>query len=34
MAMKDCPRLTADQEHYAFGYVRDLSDLFLVEHLK
>jgi Tol biopolymer transport system component/predicted Ser/Thr protein kinase len=29
-----CPRLAADQEHYAFGYVRDLSDLFLVEHLK
>ena len=29
-----CPRLAADEEHYAFGYVRDLSDLFLVEHLK
>jgi hypothetical protein len=29
-----CPRLAADEQHYAFGYVRDLSDLFLVEHLK
>ena len=29
-----CPRLAADEQHYAFGYVRDLSDLFLVEHLR
>ena len=29
-----CPRLSADEQHYAFGYVRDLSDLFLVEHLR
>jgi hypothetical protein len=29
-----CPRIAADEQHYAFGYVRDLSDLFLVEHLK
>ncbi len=29
-----CPRLAADEEHYVFGYVRNLSDLFLVEHLK
>src|SRR5579863_605851 len=29
-----CPRIAADEEHYVFGYVRDLSDLFLVEHLK
>ncbi len=29
-----CPRLAGDEQHYAFGYVRDLSDLFLVEHLK
>jgi Tol biopolymer transport system component len=29
-----CPRVAADEQHYAFGYVRDLSDLFLVEHLK
>ena len=29
-----CPRLAADEQHYVFGYVRDLSDLFLVEHLK
>ncbi len=29
-----CPRITADEEHYVFGYVRNLSDLFLVEHLK
>jgi len=29
-----CPRLAADEQHYAFGYIRDLSDLFLVEHLK
>jgi eukaryotic-like serine/threonine-protein kinase len=29
-----CPRLAADEQHYVFGYVRALSDLFLVEHLK
>jgi hypothetical protein len=29
-----CPRLASDEQHYVFGYVRDLSDLFLVEHLK
>ena len=29
-----CPRVAADEEHYFFGYVRDLSNLFLVEHLK
>jgi len=29
-----CPRIAADEEHYVFGYVRDLSDLFLVEHLR
>jgi eukaryotic-like serine/threonine-protein kinase len=29
-----CPRLAADEEHYVFGYTRNLSDLFLVEHLK
>jgi len=29
-----CPRLAADEQHYVFGYVRNLSDLFLVEHLK
>jgi Tol biopolymer transport system component len=29
-----CPRLADDEQHYAFGYIRDLSDLFLVEHLK
>jgi len=29
-----CPRLAADEQHYVFGYIRDLSDLFLVEHLK
>ncbi len=29
-----CARLAADDEHYVFGYVRNLSDLFLVEHLK
>ncbi|PYV47911.1 MAG: hypothetical protein DMG94_04710, partial [Acidobacteria bacterium] len=29
-----CPRLAADEQHYVFGYVRQLSDLFLVEHLK
>ncbi|MFZ0941131.1 MAG: hypothetical protein WAN63_16980, partial [Candidatus Sulfotelmatobacter sp.] len=29
-----CPRIAGDEEHYVFGYVRNLSDLFLVEHLK
>ena len=29
-----CPRMAADEEHYVFGYTRNLSDLFLVEHLK
>jgi hypothetical protein len=29
-----CPRIAAAEEHYVFGYVRNLSDLFLVEHLK
>jgi eukaryotic-like serine/threonine-protein kinase len=29
-----CPRVAGDEEHYVFGYVRQLSDLFLVEHLK
>jgi hypothetical protein len=29
-----CPRIAADEKHYVFGYVRNLSDLFLVEHLK
>jgi eukaryotic-like serine/threonine-protein kinase len=29
-----CPRIAADDEHYVFGYTRNLSDLFLVEHLK
>lgn len=29
-----CPRLAGDEEHYVFGYTRNLSDLFLVEHLK
>jgi eukaryotic-like serine/threonine-protein kinase len=29
-----CPRLSADEQHYVFGYIRDLSDLFLVEHLR
>ncbi len=29
-----CPRIAADEKHYVFGYVRDLSDLFLVEHLR
>jgi serine/threonine protein kinase len=28
------PLLAADEEHYVFGYVRNLSDLFLVEHLQ
>jgi len=30
----NCPLLASDEEHYVFGYVRNLSDLFLVEHLK
>ena len=29
-----CPLLAADEQHYVFGYTRNLSDLFLVEHLK
>jgi Tol biopolymer transport system component len=29
-----CPLLSADEGHYVFGYTRNLSDLFLVEHLK
>ncbi|MGH9511043.1 MAG: protein kinase domain-containing protein [Terriglobales bacterium] len=29
-----CPRISADEAHYVYGYVRNLSDLFLVEHLK
>ena len=29
-----CPRIADDEQHYVFGYVRNLSDLFLVEHLK
>jgi serine/threonine protein kinase/Tol biopolymer transport system component len=29
-----CPRIAADEEHYVFGYTRNLSDLFLVEHLR
>jgi serine/threonine protein kinase/Tol biopolymer transport system component len=29
-----CPRVAADEEHYVYGYTRNLSDLFLVEHLK
>jgi Tol biopolymer transport system component/predicted Ser/Thr protein kinase len=29
-----CPRIATDEEHYIFGYTRNLSDLFLVEHLK
>ena len=29
-----CPVLAADEEHYVYGYGRNLSDLFLVEHLK
>ena len=29
-----CPRIAADEQHYVFGYVRNLSDLFLVDHLK
>jgi len=29
-----CPRIADDEEHYVFGYIRNLSDLFLVENLK
>jgi serine/threonine protein kinase/Tol biopolymer transport system component len=29
-----CPLISADEEHYVLGYTRNLSDLFLVEHLK
>ena len=29
-----CPLISADEAHYIFGYTRNLSDLFLVEHLK
>jgi Tol biopolymer transport system component len=29
-----CPRISGDGEHYVFGYTRNLSDLFLVDHLK
>jgi eukaryotic-like serine/threonine-protein kinase len=29
-----CPKIAADEEHYVFAYTRNLSDLFLVEHLK
>jgi eukaryotic-like serine/threonine-protein kinase len=29
-----CPFMSADEQHYVFGYTRNLSDLFLVEHLK
>jgi tRNA A-37 threonylcarbamoyl transferase component Bud32 len=29
-----CPRIAADEQHYIFGYTRNLSDLFLVEHLQ
>jgi hypothetical protein len=29
-----CPLLAYDEEHYVFGYTRNLSDLFMVEHLK
>jgi Tol biopolymer transport system component len=29
-----CPLISADEQHYVFGYTRILSDLFLVEHLK
>jgi serine/threonine protein kinase/Tol biopolymer transport system component len=29
-----CPRLAVDEQHYVFSYTRNLSDLFLVEHLK
>jgi eukaryotic-like serine/threonine-protein kinase len=29
-----CPLISRDELHYVFGYVRNLSDLFLVEHLQ
>ena len=29
-----CPRIAVDEQHYVFSYTRNLSDLFLVEHLK
>ena len=29
-----CPRISGDEQHYVFGYIRNLSDLFLVQHLK
>ena len=29
-----CPRISPDEGHYVFGYTRNLSDLFLVEHLR
>jgi eukaryotic-like serine/threonine-protein kinase len=29
-----CPLIANDEQHYVFGYTRNLSDLFLVEHLK
>jgi len=29
-----CPLLAADEEHYVFNYTRNLSDLFLVEHIQ
>ena len=29
-----CPLISADEKHYVFGYRRNLSDLFLVDHLK
>jgi len=29
-----CPRIAIDEQHYVFSYTRNLSDLFLVEHLK
>ncbi len=29
-----CAHISADEQHYVFGYTRNLSDLFLVEHLK
>jgi len=29
-----CPRIAGDEQHYVFNYIRNLSDLFLVEHLQ
>ena len=29
-----CPLISSDEQHYVFGYTRNLSDLFLVEHLQ